>query len=108
MISEFYSFALKDEVAKFPGVGTSRWIGFPKPSAWIWGAIVGFNDLLIALSECFGFIVRIVVPNVSFGSFLQRFQWCADSGCWMTCFMGVANGMECWYLGLNFPEGSRK
>jgi len=52
-------FALKDEGAKFPGVGTIEWIGFPKLRLGFGGAIVGFDDLIDGLGECFGFVVRV-------------------------------------------------
>jgi len=58
MISEV-QFALKDEGAKFLGVGTIEWIGFPKLRLGFGGAIIGFDDFIDSFGECFGFIVRI-------------------------------------------------
>ena len=39
-------FALKDERAKFPGVGTVKWIGFLKLRLGFGGAIVGLNNFI--------------------------------------------------------------
>ena len=50
-------FALKDEGAKFLGVGTVEWIGFMKLWLGFGGAIVGFNDFIDSFGECFGFMI---------------------------------------------------
>ena len=52
-------FALKDKGAKFPGVGTVKWIRFPKLRLGFGGAIVGFNNFIDSFGECFSFIVKI-------------------------------------------------
>jgi len=61
MISEvqFALIALKDEGAKFPGVGTIEWIGFPKLWLGFGGAIVGFDGFINSFGKCLGFLVRI-------------------------------------------------
>ena len=58
MLSEV-QFALKDEGAKFLGVGTIEWIGFPKLQLGFGGATIGFDDFIDSFGECFGFTVRI-------------------------------------------------
>ena len=45
MISEV-QFALKDEGAKFPGVGTIKWIGFPKLRLPLTGSNSALNSAL--------------------------------------------------------------
>jgi len=44
-------FALKDEGAKFPGVGTIEWIGFPKLRLGFGGAVIALTILSIALAN---------------------------------------------------------
>ena len=56
MISEV-QFALKDEGAKFPGVGTIEWIGFLKLRLKFGGAIIGFDNFIDSFGECFSFMI---------------------------------------------------
>ena len=50
-------FALKDEGAKFLGVGTIEWIGFLKLRLGFGGAVIGFDDFIDSFGECFGFMI---------------------------------------------------
>ena len=50
-------FALKDEGAKFLGVGTIEWIRFPKLRLGFGGALIGFDDFINSFGKCFGFMI---------------------------------------------------
>jgi len=50
-------FALKDEGAKFPGVGTIEWIGFLKLRLGFGGAVIGFDDFINSFGKCFSLMI---------------------------------------------------
>src|SRR5882724_1663973 len=55
-------FALKDEGAKFPGVGTIKWIGFPKLWLGFGGAVIGCDDMFAGVGGWDG----VLVPGIEF------------------------------------------